>query len=173
MTTTLTPTTPAGTQSSRNSALGIAARLFARVGALPVLLILALVVFSILSPNFLTADNLLSALRQNSYVAIAVLAQFVVLIAGGFALSVGSITALVSVTSAMAMANKAGDGAAHVRIHVSRRELAAAAAAELHRADQHPGGPHGGRGYLSQRRRAYSRQYLVHVAAAWFAAVLA
>ena len=97
--------------AKRHRGVVLAARVFAKVGALPVLLILAIVIFSILSPNFLTADNLLSALRQNSYVAIAVLAQFVVLIAGGFDLSVGAITALVSVTSAMAMASRTTEGA--------------------------------------------------------------
>lgn len=99
------------TAKRRTTISGTAARLFARVGALPILLVIALIVFSVLSPNFLTADNLQSALRQNSYIAIVVLAQFVVLIAGGFDLSVGAITALVSVTSATAMANQFAGGA--------------------------------------------------------------
>jgi len=99
------------TTRDRRSFISLAARIFARVGALPVLLVIALIVFTLLSPNFLTAENLLSALRQNSFVAIAVLAQFVVLVAGGFDLSVGSVTALVSVTSAMAMASQSSEGA--------------------------------------------------------------
>lgn len=97
--------------SSSRRLVGYAARLFARIGALPILLLIALVVFALLSDNFLTVDNLTSALRQNSFVAIAVLAQFVVLIAGGFDLSVGSITAMVSVTTAMAMASQSESGA--------------------------------------------------------------
>ncbi|WP_343904558.1 ABC transporter permease [Nocardioides aquiterrae] len=89
---------------------GAAARVFARVGALPILLAIAVVVFAMLSPNFLTVDNLQSALRQNAYIAIIVLAQFVVLVAGGFDLSVGSITALVSVASATAMSDRLAAG---------------------------------------------------------------
>lgn len=94
----------------RPTVSGTAARAFARVGALPVLLVVALIVFSMLSPNFLTLDNLQTALRQNSYISIVVLAQFVVLIAGGFDLSVGAITALVSVTSATAMSDRLAGG---------------------------------------------------------------
>ncbi len=91
--------------------IGYAARVFARIGALPLLLLIALIVFTLLSDNFLTVDNLTSALRQNSFVVIAVLAQFVVLVVGGFDLSVGSVTAMVSVTTAMAMASQTASGA--------------------------------------------------------------
>src|SRR5258705_11333341 len=89
---------------------GVAARCFAKVGALPMLLAMALVIFSTMSPSFLTEDNLLSMLRQNSYVTIVVLAQFVVLVAGGIDLSVGAITALVSVSSAITMSNQFAGG---------------------------------------------------------------
>jgi ribose/xylose/arabinose/galactoside ABC-type transport system permease subunit len=89
---------------------GVAARCFAKVGALPLLLVMAIVVFSTMSPNFLTEDNLLSMLRQNSYVTIVVLAQFVVLLVGGIDLSVGAITALVSVTTAITMSNQLAGG---------------------------------------------------------------
>lgn len=91
---------------------------FVRVGVLPPLLIIALIVFSVMSDNFLTVDNLHTALRQNSYVIIATLAQFVVLLAGGFDLSVGAITALVSVSTAMAMADQQGSPATAVFVGV-------------------------------------------------------
>ena len=86
------------------------ARGFVKVGVLPPLMVLALVVFTLLSDNFLTVDNLHSALRQNSYIIIATLAQFVVLLAGGFDLSIGSMTAIVSVTTAMSMVEAAKTG---------------------------------------------------------------
>lgn len=104
---TTTAATTAGGGRSRTP-LGLAARAFVKVGALPPLMVIAVVVFASLSDNFLTVDNFHSMLRQNSYVIIATLAQFTVLLAGGFDLSVGSITALVSVTTAMSMAANAG-----------------------------------------------------------------
>jgi len=100
---------PRGTKGARRI-VGYAARVFARVGALPILLVIAVVIFALLSDNFFTVDNLTSALRQNSFVTIAVLAQFVVLIAGGFDLSVGSVLAMVSVTTAMSMASFSDGG---------------------------------------------------------------
>jgi ribose transport system permease protein len=107
-----TPADPAEPEPSRRSAAHVAATVFAKVGVLPVMMLAALIVFSLLSDNFLTIDNLLSALRQNSYIVIVVLAQFLVLLSGGFDLSVGSVTALVSVTSATAMAGQTAGGAA-------------------------------------------------------------
>lgn len=92
------------------SASSFVARAFVKIGVLPVLMVIAIVAFSLMSDNFLTTANLLSALRQNSYVIIATLAQFVVLLTGGFDLSIGSITALVSVTTAMSMAGQAQNG---------------------------------------------------------------
>lgn len=89
-----------------NRIVGFLARGFVRAGVLPPLLLVAIVVFSILSDNFLTTDNIHTMLRQNSYVIIATLAQFIVLLAGGFDLSIGAITALVSVTTAMSMAGQ-------------------------------------------------------------------
>lgn len=89
---------------TRASVVGWLTRFYVRVGALPILLIVGLVVFTLMADNFLTLDNLHSALRQNSYIVIATIAQLVVLLTGGFDLSVGAITALVSVTTAMSMA---------------------------------------------------------------------
>jgi ribose/xylose/arabinose/galactoside ABC-type transport system permease subunit len=103
-------------QGSRISHLLVAG--FVRLGALPPLLIITLIVFSLMSDNFLTVDNLHTALRQNSYVIIATLAQFVVLLAGGFDLSVGAITALVSVSTAMAVAGQDGSAAGAVFVGI-------------------------------------------------------
>lgn len=104
-TTTPAPTTT--TRPARTTPAGVAARLYVRVGALPILLAVALVVFTLLADNFLTLENLHSALRQNSYIVIATMAQLLVLLTGGFDLSIGAITALVSVTTAMSMSSVA------------------------------------------------------------------
>lgn len=95
------------TRTSAPAAVSFAARAFVRIGALPILMIIAIVIFTTMSDNFLSLDNLHSALRQNSYIIIATMAQFIVLLTGGFDLSVGAITALVSVTTAMSMSSVA------------------------------------------------------------------
>jgi Ribose/xylose/arabinose/galactoside ABC-type transport systems, permease components len=94
--------------ASRGTALSYATRVFVKIGVLPVLVVAALVIFTLMSDHFLTVNNIHSALRQNSYIIIATLGQFIVLLTGGFDLSVGAITALVSVTTAMAMTSQSG-----------------------------------------------------------------
>lgn len=100
------------TNAAERSVRSFLARAFVRIGVLPVLMVIALVVFAMMSENFLTMSNLLTALRQNAFIIIITLAQFVVLLSGGFDLSVGAVTALVSVSTAMAMAAMAAGGAA-------------------------------------------------------------
>ena len=77
---------------------------FVRVGILPILLLVAIVVFALASENFLTIRNLTNVLRQSVYLMIISLGQMLALITGGFDLSVGTIVALTSVVGAMAMA---------------------------------------------------------------------
>ncbi len=79
-------------------------RLFVRLGVLPFLLIIAVIVFSLLSDNFLRADNLINVMRQSVYLMIVALGQMLALLTGGFDLSVGTILALTSVVGAMVMA---------------------------------------------------------------------
>ncbi|MEU8244885.1 ABC transporter permease [Nonomuraea sp. NPDC048916] len=102
------------TARPRASAISYAARIFVKIGVLPILVVVALITFSMMSDNFLTVDNIHSALRQNSYIIIATLGQFVVLLAGGFDLSIGAITALVSVSTAMTMSAQTGSPLAAV-----------------------------------------------------------
>jgi ribose transport system permease protein len=64
------------------------------------------IVLSATTPNFLTTQNLLNVLNQNAFVGIAACGATLVIIAGGFDLSVGAIYAL------------AGAIAAWVAIHV-------------------------------------------------------
>lgn len=79
-------------------------RVFVRVGILPFLLVIALIVFTMMSDNFLTPRNLMNVLRQSVYLMIVSLGQMLALLTGGFDLSVGTVVALSSVVGAMAMA---------------------------------------------------------------------
>lgn len=78
-------------------------RLFIRVGVLPFFLATALVLFSILSAKFLTGQNIINVARQSVYLVLVSMGQMLVLISGGFDLSVGTSIALTSVVSATAM----------------------------------------------------------------------
>ena len=57
-------------------------------------LILLGLVFSLLSSNFLTANNLVTVVQQSSYIAILAYAETMVIITGGIDLSLGSILAV-------------------------------------------------------------------------------
>jgi ribose transport system permease protein len=78
-------------------------RLFLRLGVLPLLLAAALIIFSLLSDQFLTQQNLVNLLRQSVYLILVSLGQMLALVTGGFDLSVGTILAITSVVSAMVM----------------------------------------------------------------------
>lgn len=88
--------------------LGLIRELFIKVGVLPFFLLIALVVFSLLSPRFLTGQNLINVARQSVYLVLVSLGQMLVLISGGFDLSVGTSIALTSVVSALGMVFFAG-----------------------------------------------------------------
>jgi ribose transport system permease protein len=77
--------------------------LFLRVGVLPFFLAAALIIFSIVSTQFLSVQNLTNVARQSVYLVLVSLGQMLVLITGGFDLSVGTAIALTSVVSATAM----------------------------------------------------------------------
>ena len=53
-------------------------RLFLSIGVLPILLVVALVLFSFLSENFFTFNNIANVLRQTSYLTIVALGHFYV-----------------------------------------------------------------------------------------------
>lgn len=77
---------------------------FALFGALPPLLLIMIVVFAIANPIFLTPNNLVTLATQAVFLLLVSLGQMVVLITGGFDLSVGSNVALTSIVSATVMA---------------------------------------------------------------------
>src|SRR6056297_995326 len=81
--------------------------LFIRVGVLPFFLVITLVVFTLLSSKFLTGQNLMNVARQSVYLVLVSLGQLLVLISGGFDLSVGTAIALTSVVSALGMVSMA------------------------------------------------------------------
>ena len=87
---------------------GLIRRLFVKVGVLPFFLIGALVIFTLLSPKFLTGQNLINVARQSVYLVLVSMGQMLVLISGGFDLSVGTAIALTSVVSALGMVWFAG-----------------------------------------------------------------
>jgi len=62
-----------------------------------------IVIFSVLSPYFLTAENLLSITVQSSVNAVIALGMTMVIISGGIDLSVGSVVALAGVVMATLM----------------------------------------------------------------------
>jgi ribose transport system permease protein len=76
---------------------------FIGMGVLPFLIVLATIIFAILSDNFLTVRNLVNVARQSTYLVIVTMGQMLALLTGGFDLSVGTILALCSVVGAMAM----------------------------------------------------------------------
>ena len=77
--------------------------LFVRLGVLPFLLVIAVIVFALSSDNFLSGRNLLNVVRQSSYLTLVAVGQMFALLTGGFDLSVGTIVALTSVFGATAM----------------------------------------------------------------------
>ncbi len=85
------------------SLLQIFRSLLIRVGVLPFLVLACLLIFGILSDNFLTVRNLANVLRQSVYLVIVSLGQMLVLLTGGFDLSVGTIVAMSSVVGALSM----------------------------------------------------------------------
>ncbi|WP_417674700.1 ABC transporter permease [Pseudodonghicola sp.] len=95
-------------QSNKTGAGGLITRVFVKVGVLPFFLLGALVIFTALSSKFLTGQNLVNVARQSVYLVLVSLGQMLVLISGGFDLSVGTAIALTSVVSASAMVFFAG-----------------------------------------------------------------
>jgi ribose transport system permease protein len=82
---------------------------FATVGPLPPLLILMVAFFAVANPTFIKGDNLLSVSEQGVFLLLIALGQMLVLVSGGFDLSVGTNVALTSIVSATVMSAVYGD----------------------------------------------------------------
>lgn len=92
------------TAKPENMLIRLIRKTFIGMGVLPFLILIATVIFALLSDNFLTVRNLLNVSRQTTYLIIVTMGQMLALLTGGFDLSVGTIVALSSVVGAMAMA---------------------------------------------------------------------
>lgn len=91
--------------TATNRASDLARALFSSVGLLPILLAIAVLFFAIQEPRFYGAQNITNVLRQSTFLIIVTLGQALVLISGGFDLSVGAVIAVTSVVSARYMSN--------------------------------------------------------------------
>ncbi|HXD39593.1 MAG TPA: ABC transporter permease [Ramlibacter sp.] len=80
-------------------------RAFVRVGVLPFMLVIAIVVFSLASDQFLSVQNLTNLMRQAVYLILVSMGQMLALVTGGFDLSVGTVLAITSVVSASVMSS--------------------------------------------------------------------
>lgn len=78
--------------------------LYLRKLASVISLLIIIIILSILSPNFLTMDNILSIGLQMSVIAIMSIGEVWIIISGGIDLSVGSIMALSGVVTTMMIA---------------------------------------------------------------------
>lgn len=88
---------------NKSSVMDLITRVFVKVGVLPFFLVGALIIFTALSSKFLTGQNLINVARQSVYLVLVSMGQMLVLISGGFDLSVGTAIALTSVVSALGM----------------------------------------------------------------------
>ena len=77
--------------------------MFVHLGVLPFVLLVAIIVFSLMSDNFLSTRNIVNVLRQSTFLTVVAMGQMLALLTGGFDLSVGTILAVTSVVSALAM----------------------------------------------------------------------
>lgn len=73
------------------------------LGLLPLLMIVLCIVLGFVEPKFLRSANLINVLRNASFLMLIASGQMMVLIIGGFDLSVGAVVALTSVTTALSM----------------------------------------------------------------------
>ena len=87
----------------RSSRIDPLYRLYDATGALPILFVPLIVCLSLFVPHFLAVHNIQNILHSSSFLIIVAAGQMLVLIVGGFDLSVGAVVALASVVSAMVM----------------------------------------------------------------------
>lgn len=87
---------------------GLLHRAYAATGGLLLLLLVLAATLTIVEPRFLNAQNLANVIRGASMLTIVATGQMLVLIVGGFDLSIGATMALSSVFSATIMASFGG-----------------------------------------------------------------
>ncbi|WP_157212008.1 ABC transporter permease [Sinorhizobium sojae] len=89
-----------------------------RSAGLPLMLIAACLMAALYEPRFLKAANLMNVLRNASFLTVISAGQMMVMIVGGFDISVGAVVALTSVSTAMALVFLADWGLAGVGLLV-------------------------------------------------------
>ena len=87
-------------------------RVLIRVGILPILMVVLIVIFGVIEPRFLAWQNIRTVGIQSVYLIIVSVAQMIVLLTGGFDLSVGSSIALTSIVTGSVLIAVAPDFAA-------------------------------------------------------------
>lgn len=85
-----------------SAAGNLTARLL-QFGALPVVLIICIIVFQAGNPRFLSSANTLNMVQQGVFLMLIAFGQMLVLLSGGFDLSVGAVVALTSIIAAKVM----------------------------------------------------------------------
>ena len=85
-------------------AASLGSSVLGRIGFLPALLLAVIIGMSAAYPQFYGPINILNILRNASFLTIVACGQALVIIAGGFDLSVGAVVALASVVAAKTMA---------------------------------------------------------------------
>jgi ribose transport system permease protein len=73
------------------------------VGVVPILVMIVVGAMAFIEPRFFAKLNILNVLRNFSFLSIIALGQMLVMIVGGFDLSVGAIAALASIVTAICM----------------------------------------------------------------------
>ncbi len=92
--------------SRARSPAGVGTRIWSlatRGGALPILLVLCVIVFQHGNARFLSQGNVMNIMQQGVFLLLIALGQMLVLLSGGFDLSVGANVALTSIISARTM----------------------------------------------------------------------
>lgn len=74
------------------------------------LLVLELIIFGILAPNFFTADNLIRVVQNNAEIAIVSIGMTIVMLLGGIDLSVGSVMGVIAIVIGYMMEAKINMG---------------------------------------------------------------
>src|SRR5216684_2376043 len=92
------------TASQPHTAIALGRSIAGRISFLPTLLVALVAGMSAIDPQFYGIINILNILRNASFLAIVACGQALVIIAGGFDLSVGAVVALASVVTAKTMA---------------------------------------------------------------------
>ncbi|MGI8393174.1 ABC transporter permease [Leucobacter sp. W1038] len=86
-----------------NKALDWIIQQFGFVGPLPVLLVGVFVYFAVTTPTFATANNLTELAQRSVFLVLMAMGQMLVLVSGGFDLSIAAVVSFASIVSAQVM----------------------------------------------------------------------